>query len=219
MSRLLPLVDSGVVGELLKSHLQLWMPTYLAEMDEVKGFQRGYTSRPKSWEIIPAFDLSDMPQMPAIKIVTTGPSEEPKKDGEGRVRATYENNVVAIVESTDSESTKALRDRYEAAIVGAVMHKRSLGSPLVRGTEYGGANGFDLPADERRTKQAVSCRFYIEYETAVNWKEGPSEPIVDPDPYQEPPEDPTQPIPDFGIVRDPDSDPPYTPITLTKEEV
>jgi hypothetical protein len=205
VTRFAPIISSGAVADSLLAHLRLWLPTYLAEMDRQAPLAGGIaTSQVRSWEIVPALDLSDEPQMPAIKIVTPGPSEMPVSDGEGRFRATYEPR------------TKALRDRYEAAIVACVMEKRSLGDANVRGTDYKGAWKFDLAANERRTKQAVSCGFAIEYENAVTWKAGPTVPIIPDDPInQGPPSDPTQPIPDFGTVRDPASDPPYTPVTIT----
>lgn len=213
------IVSSGQVEDALLQHLRKWLPTYLAFLDRDQPLPDNIkTANVRAWEVTPYFDLSDEPQMPAIKIVSPGPTDPPVKDGQGIYRGVYEMSVVAIVTSKNEPATKALRDRYAAAIVGCVMQKRSLGDPNVRGTDFHGVNTFDLPAEQRRTKMAVSAKFLIEYENIIDWKAGPSLPIISPDPFAEPPSDPTEPIFPPGDVRDPDSDPPYTPITITQKE-
>lgn len=199
------IVDTGQVTDALLARLKGWLPHYLEVVAQNHGADPGIIAKPRSWEVVPMLDLSDEPQMPAIKIVSPGPTETPVSDGDGNVRATYEMNVVAVVTARDEVDTTAMRDWYAAAIATCVMHKRSLGDPNVRGTNFGGNDHFDLPADERRTKQAVSVRFTIEYEHVFNWKRGPVvPPFVEPPPPLDPPADPTVMPSDPGVIPDAD---------------
>lgn len=199
------IVDTGQVTGALLTRLKDWLPHYLEVVAQSRGVPVGAIEKPRSWEVVPMLDLSDEPQMPAIKIVAPGPTETPVADGEGNVRAVYEMNVVAIVTARDGEATTALRDWYAAAIATCVMQRRSLGDPNVRGTNFGGNDHFDLPANERRTKQAVSVRFTVEYEHVANWKSGPTvPPWVEPAVPPVPPVDPTTLPPDAEILPDAD---------------
>jgi hypothetical protein len=194
------IVDTGQVTGALQTRLVDFLPAYL-ELVAQNSYTAdpGKVAKPRSWEVVPMLDLSDEPQMPAIKIVSPGPTETPVSDGEGNLRATYEMNVVAIVTAKTESETTRLRDIYAAAIAACVMQKRSLNDVHVRGTDFGGNDHFDLPADERRTKQAVSVKFTIEYEHVANWKMGLGHVPIDrpdPDPIpQDPPVDPTAPPP------------------------
>lgn len=197
------ITDAGVVEQALLNYLQGHLPQYLAELDSQRGLTRGYTSPPRSWEVVPNLDLSDEPQYPAIKIVSMGPNEPFTKDGEGNVRGTYEFLVVAFVVGPDESATRTLRGRYMGAIMATLAQRRSLGNPQVRGLDFIGGDHFDLPADERRTKQAGSMRITIEWDHMMNWKAGPDKPGLPGEPYPwptDPPTDPDAPVPPWTTV-------------------
>lgn len=193
MSTLGPILDASLPEQSMIAHLKKYLPIYLNAVDEERGVPVP-TSLPKAWEVVSAIDLSSEPQMPAIYIVSPGAAEPPKREGNGTIRCVWEINVAAIVTGPDQNATEKLGKRYTAAIVGCIMAKRSLGDPNVRGTDYLGDSFNDIPADERRTKGIAYLRFNIEYDHVAR-----SLMVNIPD---EPPADPTTPLPDYQTLPD-----------------
>jgi len=194
MSVLGPIMDASLPEQSLVNHLKDYLPIFLAAVDEERGFTPGFTSPPKAWEIVSQLDFSSEPQYPSIFIVSPGAAEPPKREGNGTIRMTWEMNVAATVQGPDQAATEKLAKRYAAAILGAIMAKRSLGDPNVRGTDYMGDSYDDLPMGEKRTKQIAFLRFQIEYDHVAR-----SLMVNIPN---DPPDDPTTPLPDYPTLPD-----------------
>lgn len=208
-----PILGPGDAEQAMLDHLKKWLSTYLAEVDEQSGLARGYSAIPRHWEVVPALDLSQRPQFPAVFIVSPGSNEPGAKEGDGTIRMTYELTIAPVVKARDDEATNALLKRYIKAIHTCIMQKRSLGDPNVFGTDYDGTNHISLPVEERRTIQGALVRFSVTYSHVANTKMGPAMPILDPDPNADPPVDPTTPYPDWSVV--PDAD--HIGTTVTKQ--
>lgn len=193
MSTIGPILDPGLLHDSLIAHLKKYLPIWLAEVDAERNVPVP-TSLPKAYEVVSAIDLSSEPQMPAIYIVSPGMADPPMREGNGTIRCVWEVNIAAIVNGPDQVATEKLGKRYFAAILGCIMAKRSLGDPNVRGTDFMGDSYNDLPADERRTKGIAYLRFNIEYDHVAR-----SLMVNIPD---DPPDDPTTPLPDYPTLPD-----------------
>lgn len=203
MSPIAPIVDGRVVAEALQAHLKNWLPMWLAEIDRERGFNPGFTSEPKSWQIVQQLDFSEEPQYPAIIIVLNGITNQPMREGNGNLRATWPVDVAIAVSGPDADTTDKLAKRYEAAILAAIETKRSLGDPNVRGTDLTATSYTETPPEQRRTRSIVYMRFNIEYDHVARTNEVnlPSDPPVDP----------TTPLPDYPTL--PDIDHVYVDVT------
>lgn len=213
MSAIGPINDAGVAEHALMDHLKLWLPAYIDAMDVERGNPMDFTAKPRSWQIVQQFDLSEEPQMPAIIIESPGPNDTPKKEGDGSIRVTYEMRVISVVTAKDYESTNDLGKLYAAAVMTVVMQKRSLGDPNVMGTDFMGYSHVEVPTEERRTKIGIATNLQITYRNAANWKMGLTTPITPPNPNTDPTDPAFDPNPDFGVV--PDAD--HVHVSITKE--
>lgn len=201
-----PILDVSLPEQSLLTRLKDFLPLWLNEVDVERGFDPGFTTLPKAYEVVSALDMSSEPQYPAIFIISPGMSEPPAREGNGTIRCTWEINVAAVVQGPTAEATEKLSKRYAAAILGCIMSKRSLGDPNVRGTDYVGDSYDDLPTDQRRTKQIAYLRFHIEYDHVAR-----SVMVNVPD---APPDDPTTPLPDYPTLSDID----HVHIDVEKED-
>lgn len=199
-----PINDAGVAEHALMNHLKLWLPSYLDAMDVERDNPMDFTAKPRFWQIVQQFDLSEEPQMPAVIIESPGPNDTPKKEGDGSIRVTYEMRVISVVTAKDYESTNNLGKIYAAAVMTVVMQKRSLGDPNVMGTDFMGYSHVEVPTEERRTKVGIATNFQVTYRNAANWKTGLTTPITPTDPNDDPTKPGFDPYPNFGIIPDAD---------------
>lgn len=195
-------------------HLKDWIDTYLSEVERQVGKTAGDYQRPRSWTNSPSlqFDVSVETQWPAILVMMAGTTEQPKKEGGGTFRATVGLGIAILVQANGPEAASRMAKDYGAA-VRALVIQRKKAMTNIHGITWQGEVYDDIDQTEGRNISSARLVFDVEYDDFVSLPGGPKSPIITPDPYQNPPVDPHQPYPDWGIV--PDSD--HVGITITKK--
>lgn len=215
------ILSADVAQDAMIAHLKLWLPTYLAEIDEQRGFERGYTNTPQSWQIVPTFDNTLDGQLPAILAICPGTADKPEKLGDGTYLVTYTVGVAALVKAPDQLQANALAKRYGAAITACVDQKKSLGRNDVEAVTWEGDSYDDVPTSQDRTLVAATVHFNVQFHGVLSEYAGPfapevtseeqTEPIVD---HTKPQPDPTTPWP----LRGPIPDEEHVVVTLTRKD-
>lgn len=181
-----PIVTGKNVRSAFKRHLEMWMPSYLAEVSRNDGrpgdalpLFRSYVSRLNMPDGKYAED-----QMPSCVIVAPGLVEEPIKKS-GMYITRWGVSVGAVISGQDFENTFDLTELYAAAVRAAVVQNQSLGG-FATATDWLGERYDEIPNEMQRTLGAGSVQFLVEVQGAVNPKDGPdaplAEPILDPGP-------------------------------------
>jgi hypothetical protein len=200
-----PILGADVVQGTLIAHLKDWMPTYLVAIDEERGLTRGYTAWPKSWQVVPVFDNTLQQQLPAMLVICPGTADKPRKEGDGSYRVTYAVGVAALVKGPDQLTANKIAKRYGAAISLAVLQEKGRIHPNIHGVSWDGETYDDILPEVDRTLSSATVHFSVEFSNVLNEQVGPAEPIVVPDPLEEPPTDPiTEQLPSWGVIPDED---------------
>lgn len=182
-----PLVDRDLVETTLIAFLQLWMDTYLAEIERIKVIDVRSLPRPRSYVQANRFQRWTEEQLPALIVVSPGLSEPPKKDGSGLYRAKWNIGIGMTVGAGEEEANRALIGYYMAAIRMLMVHKPSIGG-FGLGIEWTDERYNDTPEDFRRSTASGQLLFKLEVNAVVQAYQGPA--TADPPPVD--------PIPDPG---------------------
>lgn len=215
------IISTDVAQDAVIAHLKLWLPTYLAEVDEQRGFNRGYTNTPKSWQIVPTFDNTLDGQLPAILAICPGTADKPEKLGDGTYIATYTVGVATLVKAPDQLQANALAKRYGAAVTACITQKKSLGRDDVESITWEGDSYDDVPTSQDRTLVAATVHFNVQMHGVLFEYAGPFTPEVTSEDQEEPLVDKTQPHTDpteSWVPRGPIPDADHVVVTLTRKD-
>lgn len=180
MSGVFGLIVSGRQVRLaMRDHLQIWLPTYLAEVARNEDREPADLPAIRSW--VSALDMPDgryeEHQLPSCVIAAPGLLTEPERSG-GFYRAVWGVSVGCVVSGQDRENTFELCEIYTAAVRAAVMHNASLGG-FATATDWLGERYDDIPNDMLRTLAAGSVQFAVDVKAALSVNAGPDKPLSD----------------------------------------
>lgn len=206
------ITDGSDVEFIVEKFLRRWLPTYLAEMAGQRGLPRDSFPPPQSWTHSTEFNLDETTQLPAILIICSGLAGDPTRHGDGSYSVSWVIGVGVIVSAGGDDphnATNKLAKRYGAAIRWAMTQNPALEDSRIAGLSWDDEGYDDVPSGQARSLASARLVFTIQVDDVMNDMDGP----VLPD---DPPPDPTIPYADWPLVRDPDSDPPYIPVTVTR---
>lgn len=168
--------------------LQLWLPTYIAAMEERKDAQ---IPRPKQWQVVVDADRWAGEQLPSISVVSAGTSDAPRKSSGGTYDATFLTAVVWYVGGNNRDQIRRL-NRWYAGIAREVLLQHA---PKVGGVSCEVAwlgEEYDIVAsDNARTLAAGRNVFEIAVDHVVERDAGPIEPVDEPGAPDAYPDEPT----------------------------
>lgn len=208
------ILSADVAQDAMIAHLKSWLPTYLAEIDEQRGFERGFTATPKSWQVVPTFDNTLDGQLPAVLVIAPGTADKPDKLGDGSYLVTYTVGVAILVKGPDQITANKIAKRYGAAVGAAVMQHKSLSTDNVEQITWQGDSYDDVPVSQDRTLSSATVHFNVQFRGVMSEYAGPHMPIITPDPHKDPQEDPTKPYSPWGIIPDEE----HIVVTLTRKD-
>lgn len=180
-----PLTSNWHVERALIAHLKTWQETYLAEIERQNEIDARKLPVFRSWEAVDQIEKWPESRLPACVIVARGITDRPRREGDGRYRATYRVEAIAVAGTThpgeDGQSrSDMLANLYAAAILGAVMQHQSL-SGFAEGVTWLQTAARPLALDdERRTLAASGHLFGIDVHDVLDARGGPAEPPDDP---------------------------------------
>jgi hypothetical protein len=172
--------------------LQIWIDTYLAEVERQKGITVRSLPRPRSWTRRNEFERWPEDQIPAIIVVSPGLSDPPMGTGNGAFRADWDLGIAVVAEGQQTNSTRDLVGYYTAAIRALIIQRPSLGG-FAMGVIWTGERYDDISDTEiGRTMASGQVLFQVTVEGIVSTKAGPVTP--DTPPVDPPDTSPTWPI-------------------------
>lgn len=205
------LIDGAIVEEDIKSHLQLWLPTYLTQLAEDRGLARGAIALPKSWVNTTEFDTEwSAHNTPAILIISSGLAGPPIREGDGSFRGTFMVGIGVVASAGGKDSRKnsnILARRYGGAIAWAMMQNPAL-SDQVEGVTWEDLGYDDITPEDHSGLASANLVFSVEYANILNANLGPGTPTPLPDPVDDP-------YPDWGVLPDIE----HVHVELTKEPI
>lgn len=168
-------VEQGVI-----SHLQNWMPTYLAEMERVTEREPETLPQPRSWTTVPRqADKWPEDQLPAVLVVSTGLTDEPKNDGDGNTRAIWSIGLAVICSANTEELTHEFAKLYFAALRAAMCQHPAIGG-IAEGTTWKSEDYDQYVLDSRRTMASGFGIFHVEVTNVLDVRAGLLVPPADP---------------------------------------
>ena len=179
-------IQDGIIA-----HLKLWLPTYLCEVDEQEGYDKGFTAWPRSWQRVPKNNNTLDLQLPAIIAICPGTTGKPTKEGDGYYRASYPVGVSALVKGADQMSSSDISKRYGAAIHTAIMQLKGRINVKLHAAAWDGESFDDISLDSQRTLASVVEHFTIEVSKVFSDKLGPDAPVSG-SPTPPPPKEPKE---------------------------
>lgn len=205
------IIDGSQVEDIVTNFLKRWLPQYVAQVADDRGLERDAIPAPKTWANTTEFNLDETTQLPAILIITNGLAERPQRFGDGSFNAKYVIGIAVVVSAGGDDPARAtsrLAKRYAAALHTLMLQQSALESDLVAGVSWDDESYDDVPSEQGRSLASVRAVFTIEIRNVLNANDGPILP--------DDPPDPTDPPGTWQTVRDPDSEPPYTPVTVER---
>ena len=191
-----PVWTLGAIKRPLITHLRLWLPDYLREVERAEGMrpdgrggwvehEAGTVDLPKSWRRTNG-DVRKWPedQLPAVLIGLPGLTADGVRiDGRHHVHETHVLALSAMVGGRDYEATEWLSGVYVAALELLMIQQPNVaGLPIERLTYADKAHDV-LPDSERsRTLVAGTATFTFELRDVADASAGPIEPSEDPVP-------------------------------------
>jgi len=169
------IVTGAQVEAWLQAHLQLWLPTYIAEMERQTSRAAGVLPLPRRYTTFNRFDKFPEDQLPCIVVVSPGLQDIPAKTGEGRYRARWTLGVGCVVSASTQEASEELAKVYAAAVRACVLQRPSLGG-YTRGAGWLHERYDDLPTTDSRSLAAGQVIFWVEVDAVTNVNAGPTQP-------------------------------------------
>lgn len=171
--------------------LQRWLPSYLSEVEDQHGMERGTLPRPRSWKRTNEFNKWPEDQIPAVIIISPGLIGKPIRQGK-MYNGRFSLAVASLVSARTPDKAREVAGLYTAAIRAVLVQKRSL-EGFARGTDWVQERYDDIRSTESRNIASGQCVFEVELEDIVTWGAGPITP-------SEPPVDPNVPFEDWPVV-------------------
>lgn len=164
----------------LAGTIKLWLPDYLAEVGEQKGYARGSLPMFRSYVPAVTLDRFDEDQIPSCVIIVPGTLDQPQ-NRQGAANARWSAGIGCIVSGKDREGTRKLASTYTAAVRTLLLQKPSLGG-FAQGLVWMSERYDALPevAGEIRTFGAGVLQFGVDVNAVSKLVGGPMQPTVSP---------------------------------------
>jgi hypothetical protein len=197
-------VDAAYVEDDVKSHLETWLPTYLAQIAQDLGLPRNTWFRQDgtvvgSWTFSTEFTVEQATALPAILILNSGLAGPPVMEGDGTYRATWVIGIGGLVQAGGDNpvlNTSRLAKRFASAVKLSML-QAAWDSPYLEGISWDD-EGYDDASTGERSLGSFRLVFGIEYSNVLNANLGTGNPIPVPDPT------PGNSYPDWGTIPDVD---------------
>ena len=194
-----PSITGADVEGAVIATLRHWLPSYLADVEEKHGLERGSTPWPRGWAVT-GRDLAKLnsDQLPCVVVMTGGILEAPRKEGApGVLTCRWSLNVGAIFAAAWGGKSRAHAQLYVRAISLVMIQRPLEGVDAV--VDFRGETYDEMDFESSRSYSASIANFNIDIREVV-WADG------GPPPYVTPPDDPSQPFDPWVTVTETDID-------------
>lgn len=177
------IVSGAQVEQALITTLQMWMPTYLAEVARQHGKGARELPTVASYTTVVEFDKWPEDQLPACIVVSPGIAEQPSQEAKGKHRAKWAAELALICSASTQKNSLDLAKMYLAAARAAILQHASLGG-FASGLEWIDELYDRVPSEDTRNLGAASGLFVVHVDDVTTKGAGPGaavpEPRIDP---------------------------------------
>jgi hypothetical protein len=180
-----PIVAAADVEDWVFAVLARWSCTYLSEISRQHGITAGALPDVRAWVPAPTFDKWPEDQLPAVFVVSTGTSERPAREGDGRYRARFAIRVGVVCTARRQAEARKLAMLYLAAHRTLLIQRPSLEGHAA-GVVWQGDAYTQLNYDDTRTLYSGESSFTVEVDGVCYGDAGPTTPDDPRDPCTDP---------------------------------
>lgn len=176
------IVTPGMVERAMAAAVELWIDTYLGQIERIEGYDPGQIERPRGVITRSEFDKWPEEQIPLIVVMTSGLAGKPERHAQGNYHASWAVGVASIVSDIDQENTRQLSLAYAAAVRSLVLQHKMLKSAtwpdgFANGTSWEDETYSDMPSLKERSISAARVIFSVGVDDVVTEYAGPREPL------------------------------------------
>lgn len=173
-----PMVIASDVEEALIDTLQLWLPTYLGEMQRLKP-ELPPLPDIRSYSQTNRFQRLPQDQLPAAVVLSPGLASAPAVFGDGKIGAWWRLGVVVICSTRTAEETNQAAKLYGAAIRTLLVQRPDLGGVASALTIVSELYD-DVPANYLEVGATAQIEMDVFVDEISNNTHGPDQPAADP---------------------------------------
>jgi hypothetical protein len=185
------IIDKDDVVQAVLTVYRVWLPSYLAETERIKGLVPGKLPPPRTLTA-KNYRPENWPEqsLPLVLAISPGLASRPEKDGRWTHRCKWRVDSVVVVSANEEGLAERNVGMYAAALRVVLLQRSGLDGALggnVRGTEWADEGYNDIFRAEERTIKAARVTHLIDVgnvaDSAPGWTEPPDDPIEDPGPW------------------------------------
>lgn len=172
------IVTGDLVREAVVTHLQTWMPAYIAEIAR----QRGRTTPPpiRSWAARVDFTQLAGETTPMLVVVAPGLANKPRRMGDGNYEVDWAVGIGVVTMADTEEHTMELAELYTAAARAAMLQHGSVSGLAVgvswEDERYDDRTALNMRPDDIRTVAAGQSLFIVAISDVTDAYGGPVAP-------------------------------------------
>ena len=175
-----PLYGGHSIQEAYYATIQKWLPSYIFDINRKLGSD--VLQVPDEYRYRPDYRTLPRTAVCAVLVVVPGTTGTPDRQGDGRLRTTWEAQVSAFVFGTkDWQQTQALTHAYAAAIRACIVQHPSLDG-FAETTTWHNERYAEGEHSSTRTTGLAIIDFETTLENTMNVFDGPPDPSVYPSP-------------------------------------
>lgn len=159
------------------NQFDLWMPTYIQEIEIQLGRTRGQIPPPKQYATRNEFTSFPADLMPMCIVVSPGLDGEPTAEGDGTYSAWFQLGVGFAAAARDAEASGFLARVYGAAGRKILLDRQSIGG-VAHAVQWVDHSNDDLVTEDERTIRASYDIFRVHIWNVVTRGAGPAAPAV-----------------------------------------
>lgn len=175
-----PLVTAEQIEAGAIAHLEMWMPSYLRELERRTDRDPNDLPNIRSYSTVNEFQKWPEEQLPACIVISPGTRDQPKMEGDGTYRADWVLGVAIVVSTRDQASTNQVAKLYGTAARAAILQHQSLGDLGAEGVLWEAERYDNVQQEQTRTIAAANILFRVTMRGVVNARAGLLTPPVDP---------------------------------------
>jgi hypothetical protein len=178
------IVTPRMVEKAVAACLDIWMDTYLGQVERIDGYEPGQIVRPLGIITRSQFQRWPEEQLPCLLVMAAGlGGQRPERRADSSYRASWMVGIACIVSDATQDDTRDLALAYATAVRAAIGQHRMLKSalwPLGFGAAYWEDESYsDMPSRAERTLGASRVIFSVAVENVLTETAGPREPLAD----------------------------------------
>jgi hypothetical protein len=169
------IIDPSVVEDAVTATIEVWIDSYLTEVENQRGLTVNTISRPLSYN--ETFDYDNWPegQLPGIAVISPGTVGEPERWGNGDISAWFEVQVAAIVTGQQEGEVRRVAQRYQSALGALLMQLANLSgatnTPFATDVTFDGYE-MRLPDVDNRTLAVGLVNVHVLVDSLFNAQAG-----------------------------------------------